>query len=74
MDRDSSNGVLPVERYNNARLIAAAPELLEACKGLLAVIGSIDPRAFSTYKGRPEDVEIFHELAELAIAKAEGNL
>ena len=32
MDREPDNGTFPVERDANARLIAAAPELLEALK------------------------------------------
>ncbi len=34
MDREQGNGTLPVERDNNAHLIAAAPEMLDALKGL----------------------------------------
>lgn len=32
MDREPNNGTMPVERDANARLIAAAPKLLAACK------------------------------------------
>ena len=32
MDREHGNGTAPVERDANARLIAAAPDLLRACK------------------------------------------
>lgn len=34
MDREIGNGTAPVERDANARLIAAAPQLLEALEGL----------------------------------------
>lgn len=34
MDREPSNGTMPVERDANARLIAAAPDLLEALRSL----------------------------------------
>ncbi len=35
MDREPGNGTQPVERDSNARLIAAAPELLEALAELI---------------------------------------
>ena len=34
----SKAGIYPVERDDNARLIAAAPELLEACKKTAAIV------------------------------------
>lgn len=62
MDREPGNGTLPVERDENARLIAAAPELLSALKAILGgqLHGSID-----LYAQRFED-------ARAAVAKAEG--
>ena len=35
MDREPDNGIIPVERDANARLIAAAPELLKALKWII---------------------------------------
>ena len=35
MDREPGNGTVPTERDANARLIAAAPALLEAAKALI---------------------------------------
>jgi hypothetical protein len=46
----------------NARLIAAAPDLLEACKHLVAAIE----------RGNVEMAEVAAESASAAIAKAEG--
>ena len=51
------------ERTANARLIAAAPELLEACKGALAALEQMD-LSFSGW-------ELVREL-EKVIAKAGG--
>jgi len=51
----------------NARLIAAAPELLEACKALKSCLGSIH-----FPNGDPECVATSLELAQQAITKAEG--
>ena len=34
MDRERENGTMPCERDANARLIAAAPELLAACEAI----------------------------------------
>jgi len=60
----SSGRTKPEELMANARLIAAAPDLLEACKvKLLALEGKeYDPGAF----------DIAAELCRKAIAKAEG--
>lgn len=38
MDRESGNGTAPAERDDNARLIAAAPELLAACQVAIAMM------------------------------------
>ena len=51
----------------NLALIAAAPELLEACKALKDCLGSIH-----FPNGDPECVATSLELAQQAIAKAEG--
>lgn len=55
---------IPVEAQQiaNARLIAAAPELLEACKALLALYQA---------NGMPNSGGSY-EMAKAAIAKAEG--
>ena len=56
-------GVQPDKDLANARLIAAAPELLEACKGILADYGP------------QEDAHLSHERVvalRAAIAKATG--
>jgi len=57
----SKAGIYPVERDANAHLIAAAPELLKACKRLLAGYSLID-----------EQREEAKEYARQIIAKAEG--
>ena len=51
------------EREANARLIAAAPELLEACKEALVIAKHLKHDA---------DSWLYVELAKKAIAKAEG--
>lgn len=51
--------ISPGEQEANARLIAAAPELLEALKGMLVVA--------NLFTDSP-----YHEAARAAIAKAEG--
>lgn len=53
------------ESESNARLIAAAPELLEALEGILANDGSRD-----CYDAM--ELRQFRELAKTAIAKATG--
>lgn len=53
------------ELESNARLMAAAPELLEACKGLIAAINNPNPDA-------GDNVAFAENEALKAIAKAEG--
>lgn len=50
----------------NARLMAAAPDLLAACKKMLSALEAV--------KGEPVDSDYWsiNEQAEIAIAKAEG--
>lgn len=54
------------ETFANARLIAAAPELLAACKACAAVLGGMDTLRHIA----PEFSAL--DLARAAIAKAEG--
>ena len=58
--RTADNGKLPYEFKANARLIAAAPDLLKACKAII----ENEPKGITPYF----DESI--ELAEQAIAKA----
>ena len=57
-----------VEQAHNARLIAAAPELLEALKALMGH----DDKMQVAIGGNPRYVDAFMERARAAIAKAEG--
>ena len=61
-DSDCDDGTLPGEDYANARLIVAAPELLEACK------------AYVTIYGHRQDHQGGHamKLAIAAVTKATG--
>jgi hypothetical protein len=54
------------ERYANARLIAAAPDLLAACKEALAAIVALDVAS------QPWGDDVYKRIAA-AIAKAEPN-
>ena len=72
MDREPGNGTLPVERDANARLIAAAPDLLEAAKAMVT-----DERdCWCVYDGEIPGVVGAHICGHCelraAIAKAEG--
>ncbi len=60
MDREPGNGTEPVERDANAALIAAAPDLLEACKG-----------ARQALSGRIDAGDPLSLMINAAIAKAE---
>lgn len=64
MDRNEPHTV-PVERDANARLIAAAPELLEACKGLLWAVKG-------THIEKEGEYSEHIEAAQAAIRKAEA--
>ena len=67
---ETANGKLAIARvYSrgaNARLIAAAPELLEACKLIVSVFDALPP----TSAARTERLQI--NAARAAIAKATG--
>jgi hypothetical protein len=56
------------EQHTNAHLIAAAPELLEACAGLLQIVQEIMPSSRYADHGCHKLVK----LASEAIAKAKG--
>ena len=49
MDRESGNGTAPVERDANAHLIAAAPDLLAACKEFLRKVDCNQARSVRSY-------------------------
>lgn len=57
----------PEEKYSNAHLIAAAPDLLEALKHLIE-----DPDYQVAIGGNPYAVEAMLSRCRAAIAKAEG--
>jgi hypothetical protein len=56
------------EEYANACLIAAAPDLLAALKGLLPEVLSI----LNTLEGKDDDLESAYQFAHAQVAKAEG--
>ena len=56
------------EQFANARLIAAAPELLEACRGLLDTVLAIKEEKVRMYSGDRARIK----TAEAAINKAEA--
>jgi len=63
MGHSCSNPDLYDEEQANARLVAAAPELLEALKRVMDALA---------YEGVDEDFEAQYAEGEAAIAKAEG--
>lgn len=66
MDRDTQD-TLPCERDANARLIAAAPELLDALKAIVA-----DDRLMENFRSPSSVTRYLIEQAREAIAKAQG--
>lgn len=71
----SGEGIDKIVGLANARLIAAAPELLEACKAILRVMET-DPQPVTLFKdghrGFTPDAICATESLRLAIARAEG--
>lgn len=59
---------LPAQTEANARLIAAAPDLLAALKALV----TFDSRAYVKQSGIARDLLTIRKKAKLAIAKAEA--
>ena len=66
MDREPYNGTLPVERDANARLIAAAPDLLEALE-ILETAGILDEKASDSTEWNRS-----RRIALTVIAKTKG--
>lgn len=65
------------ENAANARLIAASPDLLAACKALLAVVDGSAEFVIAFDEGAPRDGVIANlnyaiDLSRVAVAKAEG--
>jgi hypothetical protein len=76
MDREPGNGTMPVERDANARLIAAAPDLLaalEAAEQKMYALGRefSGPRFTDRYDDGPTLLKLC-EQANAAIARAKG--
>jgi hypothetical protein len=59
--------ILAAEDWANARLIAAAPDLLEACQQALVALSSYRVNPYM-----PDTVEQLQDTLRVAIAKAEG--
>ena len=62
-ERATAAGIFPVERDANARLIAAAPELLSACEAIADLANGQGRKNLAHVAGQ----------ASIAIAKATGN-
>ncbi len=62
---DTSRHMLPAEALANARLIAAAPDLLAACKRMSEALKNAPHATQNAYQGIWTDIDN-------AIAKAEG--
>ena len=76
-ERATLAGIHPTERDANARLIAAAPDLLAACVALLVEYDSMNAELRHIGKGRPESSDGAHpdsagQAARSAIADAKG--
>lgn len=52
INREKGNGTAPVERDENARLIAAAPDLLEACEAIAKLADGQGMRNLMTVAGQ----------------------
>ena len=68
MDREIGNGTVPVERDANARLIAAAPDLLTALEMTVPLLWKGHPVHYGDEQCDHCDAD---EAAKTAIAKAE---
>lgn len=71
-DADGFAEVIALAHPANARLIAAAPELLEACEGLTLLIENMHDLFGANPVGEWMQQKESYRLAKAAIAKAEG--
>ena len=62
-----------IENRANARLIAAAPELLEACRQILWKLGHNEKSEHYSGPGRVTRHDATVRMAQAAVDKAEGN-
>jgi hypothetical protein len=56
MDREPSNGTMPVERDCNAYLCAASPEMLDALEDIFAQLNGLEGRQYKWIRARIEPV------------------